>query len=182
MIGQRYRVERELGVGGMGAVWAGVSLVDGSQVALKTLLEASKQNRELVTRFKREADFLARLESPYISKVIDFLSVPDYGLVLVMELVEGESLRRVLLRETLTVEQAIDVGRDVLRGIAALSRAQIIHRDLKPSNIMINDLHEPKIMDFGLAYLEEASTELSKSNLSEAPRQEADSNNLNNLS
>ena len=155
MIGQRYRVERELGVGGMGAVWAGVSLVDGSQVALKTLLEASKQNRELVTRFKREADFLARLESPYISKVIDFLSVPDYGLVLVMELVEGESLRRVLLRETLTVEQAIDVGRDVLRGIAALSRAQIIHRDLKPGNLITQKSGDhytrTVIVDFGMS-------------------------------
>ncbi len=155
VVGGRYRVEHELGTGGMGAVWAGTSLADGSRVALKTLLEASKQNRELVTRFRREADFLARVQSPYVSKVVDFLPDPEHGLVLVMELIDGESLKAVLARGPLGVEEAIEIAKDVLAGLAELGKAQIVHRDLKPGNLITQReagrYARTVIVDFGMS-------------------------------
>jgi serine/threonine-protein kinase len=79
IIGGKYRVERRLGAGGVGEVWAGED-ANGVKVAIKTLLPAASAHRELVTRFKREADFLARIRSQYVAKVVDFFADEAYGL------------------------------------------------------------------------------------------------------
>ncbi|MBI3203162.1 MAG: protein kinase [Myxococcales bacterium] len=155
IIGGRYRALRCLGAGGVGEVWAGVRLGDEHEVAIKTLLPAAAAHRELVTRFKREAELLARIRSKYVSRVIDFLSDLDHGLTLVLELAPGEPLNQVLERGPLTVEEAIDVCWDVIGGIADLHRQQIIHRDLKPGNVILQRRPGARshavIIDFGMS-------------------------------
>ncbi|MCC6667972.1 MAG: serine/threonine protein kinase [Polyangiaceae bacterium] len=155
IIGQRYRAVRCLGAGGVGEVWAGVRLADDHEVAIKTLLPAAAAHRELVARFKREADLLARIRSKYVSRVIDFLSDPNHGLVLVLELAPGEPLSQVLERGPIAVEEAIDLCWDVVGGIADLHRQQIIHRDLKPGNVILQrrpgGRSHAVIIDFGMS-------------------------------
>ncbi len=130
---------------------------DGEKVAIKTLLPAASAHRELVTRFKREADFLSRIRSQYVAKVVDFMSDKEFGLVLVLEYVDGEALNEILKRTSLSVEETIQVGWDVLGGIADLHREQIIHRDLKPGNIILRKLPSGRqnsvIVDFGMSRL-----------------------------
>ncbi len=155
LIGGRYRLERKLGKGGVGHVWAGVRVEDGAKVAVKLLLPAAAAHPELVARFRREADFLKRIRSKYVSRVLDFLSDQTQGLALVLELVEGESLSEVLARTPLTIEEAFDVCWDVIGGIADLHRAQIIHRDLKPGNVIVQKTASGRthavIVDFGMS-------------------------------
>jgi len=155
VIGGRYAVERRLGAGGVGQVWAGRSTVDGTEVAIKTLLPAAAVHRELVARFKREAQFLSRIKSQYVARVVDFLSDDEHGLVLVLELVHGEALSEALRKGRLSVEQALDVAWDVLGGVADLHRQQIVHRDLKPGNVILTPSPSGRmhavIVDFGMS-------------------------------
>ncbi len=100
LIAGRYRVERKVGSGGMGEVWAGEHVAIGLRVAIKTLLPAAACDRQVVARFKREAYLLGRIRSDYVSKVIDFVTDAQVGLVLVMEFVEGEALATLLESRT----------------------------------------------------------------------------------
>ncbi|MFO0755745.1 MAG: serine/threonine-protein kinase [Byssovorax sp.] len=154
LVAGRYRVDRKVGSGGMGEVWAGEHVVIGLPVALKTLLPAAACDRQIVARFKREAHLLGRIRSDHVAKVIDFLSDDRAGLVLVMELVEGESLGATLESRKLSVEEAIDLGVDLARALCDLHRAQVVHRDLKPDNVILEPQGDGRlravIVDFGL--------------------------------
>ena len=158
IVGQRYRAEQRLGAGGVGEVWAGVDVESGAKVAIKKLLPAASAHREQVARFKREANFLSRIHSEYVAKVVDFFSDKTHGLVLILELIDGEALNDVLYETRLAVEDAVDVAWDVMGGVSDLHRQQIIHRDLKPGNIMLQRLPSCKrhavIVDFGMSRLE----------------------------
>ena len=111
----------------------------------------------MVARFRREAQFLARVSSQYVARVIDFLSDDEHGLVLVIELIDGEALSEVLQSGRLSVEQGIDVAWDVLGGVADLHREQIVHRDLKPANVILRrnpgGRTHAVIVDFGMSRL-----------------------------
>src|SRR5262245_20563982 len=96
LIAGRYRVERKVGSGGMGEVWAGEHVALGVRVALKTLPPSASHDHHSVARFKREAYLLGRIRSDYAARVIDFVSDKQHGLVLVMEFVEGEPLGAVI--------------------------------------------------------------------------------------
>src|SRR5262245_41197349 len=148
-------MENRLGAGGVGVVWAATNIEDGSKVAVKMLLPRASAHDELVTRFKREAEPLARIRSHYVARVVDFLTDETHGLVLIMEFVDGEPMNEILRRAPLSVEQAIDVGWDVLGGVADLHRQQIVHRDLKPGNVILHRLPNGKnravIVDFGMS-------------------------------
>lgn len=156
IIGGKYRVERRLGQGGVGEVWAGED-TEGQKVAIKTLLPAASAHRELVTRFKREADFLARIRSQYVAKVVDFFADEQYGLVLIIEFIDGEPMNELLKRKDLSIEEAIEIAWDVLGGLADLHREQIIHRDLKPGNVILRKMPSGRsnavIVDFGMSRL-----------------------------
>jgi serine/threonine protein kinase len=156
IIGGKYRVERRLGQGGVGEVWAGED-TEGTKVAIKTLLPAASAHRELVTRFKREADFLARIRSQYVAKVVDFFADEQYGLVLILEFIDGEPMNELLRRKDLSIEEAIEIAWDVLGGLADLHREQIIHRDLKPGNVILRKMPNGRsnavIVDFGMSRL-----------------------------
>ena len=161
VIAGRYRVERKVGAGGMGEVWAGEHRLIGSRVAIKTLLAAAALNHEVVARFKREAYILGKIRSDHVARVVDFVADDVYGLVLVMELVEGEALNRVLQEQMLSVEETIELGVDIASALCDLHHAHIVHRDLKPGNIILQTLqggrHRAVVVDFGVSRLTSGS-------------------------
>jgi serine/threonine-protein kinase len=155
VIAGRYRVDQRVGAGGMGEVWAGEHLSIGVKVAVKTLLPAAKVSHEVVARFKREAFLLGRIRSEYVARVLDFIHDESFGLVIVMEFIEGDSLARVLSQRRLTVEESVDLGADVASALCDLHRAHVVHRDLKPGNIILQPLPNGRkravVVDFGVS-------------------------------
>jgi serine/threonine-protein kinase len=156
IVGQRYRAQDRLGAGAMGEVWSGVKLDDESPVAIKVLLAGAALNPEVVARFKREAQVLARVQSEYVARVLDFFSDPSFGLILVMELIEGESMLAMLRRAGhISIEATLELAADITRGLKDLHDARIVHRDLKPGNIVLRpmDGRMPRatLIDFGMS-------------------------------
>ncbi|MBL8741602.1 MAG: serine/threonine protein kinase, partial [Myxococcales bacterium] len=152
----RYRLKRMVGAGGMGEVWLGEDAENRTRVAVKHLLPDAAKHHEVVARFKREAYLLGRVESPYIARVNDFFDDETYGLVLVMEFIEGPSLAHILEERTLTIEEAVDLGVDLLRALKDLHAAKIVHRDLKPGNIIMRPTPggaRATVVDFGISRL-----------------------------
>jgi eukaryotic-like serine/threonine-protein kinase len=155
VIAGRYRVEAKVGAGGMGEVWVGQLLGSPTRVAIKTLLPAAAMHNEVVARFKREAYILGRIQSSNVARVIDFVADDVYGLVLVMEFVEGDPLSRMLQERTLTLEEAVDLAIGLATALKDLHGANIIHRDLKPGNIIMAPLPDGRrravVVDFGVS-------------------------------
>lgn len=157
VVAGRYRADRKIGSGSMGEVWAGENVAVGYKVAIKTMLEATRVDPEVVVRFRREALILGKIRSDYVARVLDFASDNQYGLVLILDLIEGDPFSNVLKRTKLTVEEAIEVGCDVVSGLVDLHRANIVHRDLKPSNVILeprpDGTQRAVIVDLGVSRL-----------------------------
>ena len=151
----KFRVTKEIGRGGMAAVYEAENVDIGKRVAVK-VLSAELANSKVVTeRFMREARAAAKIRSPYICDVYD---VGTYGgrPFLVMELLEGESLYDRLARERrLEPKDVLQIATETSMGLSQAHEANIVHRDLKPENIFLarGGSSEPtaKIVDFGLA-------------------------------
>jgi len=152
----KYRVDRMIGRGGMGAVFQAANLAIGKRVALKFLNREAAQNREACQRFQREAEAAGMAESAHIVQIFDS-GVTDSGLpFLVMELLTGEDLRARLRREgRLSVPSALRIVSQVLRALLPAHEAGIVHRDLKPDNVFLcardDDPSFVKIVDFGIS-------------------------------
>ncbi len=153
----RYRVVRLLAEGGMGRVYLAEQLVGtvARRVAVKVLRRQLGDDRQLVSRFSREAETLVRLTHPNTVQLFDFGALPDGTLALVMEYVEGHSLARELAQGPLPLAR---VERLLVQIGGALKEAHahgIVHRDLKPDNLLIADRagHGDfvKVLDFGIA-------------------------------
>ena len=163
VIAGRYRLDRKIGSGGMGEVWAGEHVAIGVRVALKTLLPAAALDQQVVARFRREAYLLGRVRSDRVARLVDFVEDSRFGLVLVMDFVEGEPLANVLEARCPSVEETIALGIDIMTAVADLHAAKVVHRDLKPDNIIL----EPRpggrrravIVDFGVSRMESAGGE-----------------------
>lgn len=157
LVASRYRLSRLVGAGGMGEVWAGFDEKQQRPIAIKRLLPAAAKHHEVVARFRREAFLLGRVESPHVAKVEDFIEDESFGLLLIMEFIEGPSLAHVLEDRSFSVEEALDLGVDVARALVDLHAAKIIHRDLKPGNIILRPAHGDRfqavIVDFGISRL-----------------------------
>jgi len=149
LIAGRYRVERCLGQGGMGAVYAAVDLERNQPVAVKVLAGHNACDREFLARFAREARTTGALDHPAIVKVFE---VGRHGTqpFLVMERLEGETLASRLDRGPLAPDEALAVLEPLVDGLAYLHREKIIHRDVKPANVMLGDRGRVTLMDFGL--------------------------------
>jgi serine/threonine-protein kinase len=156
ILGQKYKVRRRIGEGGMGTVWEAEHTLIGRRVAIKTLRPEFAHSVEVVTRFHREAQAASRIGHVNITEVTD-LGITDQGTpYLVMEYLEGESLARVLEHErTLGVARAADIIGQTLGALAAAHAKGIIHRDLKPENIFLTDhggrTDFVKLLDFGIS-------------------------------
>lgn len=163
VIAGRYRADARVGAGGMGAVYSGEHLAVGVKVALKQLLVAAAENHEVVARFRREAVFLGKIRSDHVARVLDFVTDDQFGLILVMEYIEGDPLSKILGARTLSVEETIELGADIAAALVDLHRHHIIHRDLKPGNIiwqlLPNGSHRAVIVDFGVSRILEQGVE-----------------------
>src|SRR5579864_5716051 len=151
-----YRITAKLGEGGMGEVWRATDTRLNRDVAVKILPDAFAQDAERMARFTREAQVLASLNHPNIAAI--------YGIeerALVMELVEGETLKGPLPLET-----AVNYAKQIADALEAAHEKGITHRDLKPANIMITPAGVVKVLDFGLAAVAQdpASSSVNPSN------------------
>jgi serine/threonine protein kinase len=163
----KYRIDAKIGAGGMGAVYQAHRLLIGDDVALKILHPEHVSQPDATERFRREAQAAARLKHPNAVSIYDF-GVTNDGLVyLVMELIEGQSLREIIKQQgPLTQSAAAEVISQVCAALDEAHRQHIVHRDLKPDNIvvkpMLNGLRV-KVLDFGIAKLRD----LAASNLTQ---------------
>ncbi len=158
-IDDRYRLDKLIGRGGMGAVYEAYDLRLNRKVAVKILSGQLFGNSGALRRFEREAQTSARLSHPNIITVYDYGLLSTEGAYLVMELVTGETLGAVLKRRQL-IEPSDTANwlEQVLNAAGAAHAAGVIHRDLKPENIFINGTDNGiKILDFGLAKLTQAN-------------------------
>ena len=152
----KYRLDRLLGRGGMGAVYEATDLRLGRRVAVKVLLGREFGNQLALRRFEREAQACARLSHPNIVTIFDFGRAGADGAYLVMELVHGTTLRVALNQHgRLAPRLATNVFAQICVGITAAHVRGIVHRDLKPENVILaseeDDSPLVKILDFGLA-------------------------------
>ena len=156
LIGQSilgYRIEEELGSGGMGTVYRGLNEALGQRVAIKVLDAALSSNSEIRERFIQEARLQIGLRHPGIVQVLT-ADTESTQLALLMEYVEGLSLDRVIARRgKLPLDEALAIFEQVLDavGFAHNQPDPVVHRDLKPSNIMVQANGTAKVMDFGIA-------------------------------
>lgn len=147
-----YRVLSKLGEGGMGTVYLAKDTVLGRQVAIKSLtIPSVPGQRHFRTRFLREARAASHLNHPHIATIYDYGETEDGQPYIVMELVSGQSLSDLLRHNTLPLDRAIAILKQVAEAIAEAHRHGIIHRDIKPSNVALNQRSEVKVLDFGLA-------------------------------
>ena len=150
-----YRVVRLLGEGGMGAVYL-AERADGQfeqQVAIKIVRPSRLRGGELVQRFVRERQILARLQHPNIARLYDGGVTPDGLPFLVMEYVEGRPITEYCDSGGLSIDRRVRLLQDVGRAVQYAHRNLVIHRDLKPSNILVTGDGEVKLLDFGIAKL-----------------------------
>jgi serine/threonine protein kinase len=154
MIGH-YRIRRKIGEGGMGVVYEGWDERLERAVAIKTIRETN-ESRDARSRLWREARSLARVNHPRVCQVFDVLEDGE-ALVLILELMEGQSLADRLARGPLTTSEAVGIERQILEALQALHAIGIVHRDLKPSNAFLTR-HGVKLLDFGLARSADCAT------------------------
>jgi serine/threonine-protein kinase len=149
-----YRIERELGAGGMAQVWL-AQRSDGTltrDVALK-LPRLSLLRMDLAERFARERDILARLEHPNIARLYDAGVTADGLPYLAMEYVEGRAITEYCDERRLDVRARLALFGQVLAAVQFAHARLVIHRDLKPSNILVNQAGDVRMLDFGIAKL-----------------------------
>jgi serine/threonine-protein kinase len=137
----------------MGAVYRAREIKSGRPVAIKIVEAGLLPDAGARRRFAYEADMIARLQHPAIVAILDRGTLEDGGSYLVMELVDGEDLRRLLVREgRLDLARAIGILSSICRGVEAAHREGVLHRDIKPENILVTDNEiEAKVLDFGMA-------------------------------
>jgi serine/threonine protein kinase len=155
VVGDRYRLVREIGRGGMGVVWVAHSLVLGVDVALK-LIRASAASSALSSRMAREAHAAARLGHPALVRVFDFGWTRHGDPYLVMELVQGETLAAQVKREArIPAIRAVQTLLPIADGLRLAHDKGIVHRDIKPDNVFLAadalGRKQPKLLDFGIA-------------------------------
>ena len=145
-----YEILAPLGAGGMGEVYRAHDSRLRRDVALKLVPAVLARNADALARFEREAQTVAALSHPNIVAIFD-VGRQEGVHYLVMELVEGDTLRERLSRGPLPTRTAVEVALQASRGLAAAHAKGVVHRDLKPENLLLTGDHRVKILDFGLA-------------------------------
>ena len=169
MIGTKlahYEITSHLGTGGMGEVYQATDSKLGRTVAIKLLPAAFASDPERLSRFRREAQVLASLNHPNIAHIYG-LEESREARCIVMELVEGETLRARIQRGPIPVDEALAIAKQTADALEAAHETGVVHRDLKPGNLMITPGGTVKVLDFGLAKAYE--TNPSNPNMSNSP-------------
>ncbi len=167
VIADKYRVDRVLGIGGMGMVVAATHRVLDQQVAIKFLLPELAQHPEAGARFQREAKAAVRIQSQHVCRVLDVGVAADGSPFMVMEYLEGKDLADELEQSgRLSVERAVEYVLQACEALAEAHAAGIVHRDLKPANLFLAERADGsriiKVLDFGISKLTDQDVRLTK--------------------
>jgi serine/threonine-protein kinase len=170
VVDQRFRLDKLMGAGGMGRVYAGTQLSVDREVAIKLLRGEAVPDDQLKRRFIREARVISGFSHPNIVRLIDFGTDPERGFpYLVMEMAGGVSLGRLLAEARLTPEFAVEIARQVCSGLVEAHNNNIVHRDLKPDNLHVIPVSDgsfrAKLLDFGIAFPQDATTQLTQTGM-----------------
>ena len=161
LVGDRYRIVRLMGEGGMGRVYEVEHTFLGRRCALKLLRKDALAQPENVQRFQQEAMAATKIGHASIVEVIDFATLPDGQVFMVMEMLSGESLESWMSRPG-NLAEVLPRLVDVADGLDAAHRAGVIHRDIKPANIFLarrgDGSVRAKILDFGIAKMTDRSS------------------------
>ncbi|MFQ5629294.1 MAG: serine/threonine protein kinase, partial [bacterium] len=150
---QHYKILAEIGRGGMGVVYKAKDTKLKRTVALKFLPPHLTDDTEAKARFITEAQAASALDHPNICTIHQIDETEDGQLFIVMAYYEGETLRESVSSGQLSVDNAVEIARQVAAGLACAHEAGIVHRDIKPANIFITKQGVVKILDFGMAKL-----------------------------
>src|SRR5438093_12292414 len=145
-----YKVDREIGRGGMGVIFLAHDTRLGRTVALKALPEGVASDPDRLQRFEREARVLASLNHPNVAAIYG-LEESEGRRYLVLEHIEGETLADRIARGPLPLQETLDICIQIASGVETAHDAGVVHRDLKPGNVMITPGDQVKVLDFGLA-------------------------------
>ncbi len=154
-VGGRFRLDRALGEGGMGAVFEAQDLTNGVRVALKMLRPQLAREEQHLARFRREAEVTGLLAHPHVVRSIA-TGIDDDGTAwLAMDLVEGQTLSALVRREGVVARvDAVSITRQIVAALAAAHEVGVVHRDLKPANVMVTERagrRRVTVVDFGIA-------------------------------
>ncbi len=166
-----FRIEREIGRGGMGIVYLACDLTLGRSVAVKSLPPELMADRRIRSRLEREARLLASLSHPNIATIHEEVEEAEGRVYLVLEYVPGRTLAERIAAGPLGLEEAMSIACQTAAALAAAHEHGIVHRDLKPGNIKITPEGSVKVLDFGLAKaMEEAGTQGPQSTITQPGR------------
>lgn len=155
----RYQITERLGAGGMGEVYKATHTYLGSPRVIKVVHPQISTNTDAKDRFLREARAATKIQHTNVATLHDFASLPDGAHYMVWEFIDGENLaQRLRTKGTLPARQAVRITIQALRGLEAIHRAGIVHRDISPENLMITKQDEVKIIDLGVAKIEDTES------------------------
>jgi len=172
----KYLVGEQIGAGGMGIVYLALDTVLHRRVALKTILPDKAADRDFLSRFRREALSVSRIDHPHIVRLFDFVegdpakSEPTY---MVMEFLPGQNLGQIIRKGPLEVTRAVDIIIEACAAVGTCHRHGFVHRDIKPTNIFVatyDRIETTKMLDFGAAKMWGEGRETEASELFELTR------------
>ena len=165
MLGNRYEVLENVGNGGMATVYRAKDKILNRNVAIKVLKDEFANDQEFIKRFQIEAQSAAALSHPNIVSIYDVANEGDIHYI-VMELIEGETLKDVIKKEgKLDWKRSVEIASQIASGLSIAHKNHIVHRDIKPHNIIITKEGIAKITDFGIAKATSSSTINANANL-----------------
>ncbi|MGP3777757.1 Stk1 family PASTA domain-containing Ser/Thr kinase [Halanaerobium saccharolyticum] len=151
ILNNRYKIIKEIGRGGMAIVYSARDTLLERRVALKMLRPEYKSDDEFIDKFRQEARAVARLSHPNVVSIYDIV-VDEERIYLVMEIVEGKTLKDLIKeRKKLSIAESLEIAGQIAAALSVAHGNQIVHCDIKPHNIILNDEHEVKVTDFGIA-------------------------------
>src|SRR5712664_1621553 len=155
----KYSIEKLIKSGGMGSVYRGKHVLMDKTVAIKVLRPSLAVDNVVVARFSREAKAASRISHPHAVSVTDFGEAENGVVFLVMEYLDGQSLKEIIRNEgPMPLARAVEIVRQVAGALDAAHQQGVVHRDLKSDNIMLSNTHGDdwaKVLDFGIAKIQE---------------------------
>lgn len=155
-----YQIQAEIGSGSTGLLFRAHDPRLGRNVAIKVLRNELAIAPRARTRFEQEARAVARLNHKHVVKVHDVGSPPDFLPYMSMEFIDGEPLTTLVAKEECSTDQAVSLVQQILLGLSHAHENRVIHRDIKPSNVLVDKKNHVRLVDFGLARLDERCGEL----------------------